>query len=195
MAEVQSEYRGSSFSQWFFIWLNIWQEGSRAHTDLKTPEEDSYCSLYAELHNLSFSITIHIESWFVCSIGITSVISVQLWSIIILEAGSNIYKHCLWLGCLLDLTLKSTYCAATLQEASTCLRLSVCALLCVTAPPAGAHSIFELLLIHQSNSVLSLKVIAGSGKHQCFYFIISLLCAKGSHSALTTQSPIGKHAK
>lgn len=85
-------------------------------------------------------------SWSWCQTVIRTVIIVQPWSIVIMEALSSspvMNCCCLWLDCLLDLTLKSTYCAAA-SEASICRPpVHVCALLCVTAPPAGAQSLSE----------------------------------------------------
>lgn len=107
------------------------------------------------------------------------VIIVQPWTIIIMEALSDstvINCYCLWLDCLLVLTLTSTYCAATL-EASTChLSVCLCALLCVTAPPAGAHPLFEPSRIFCCSSkwhagsveLLSLLVFSATYKRQPF---------------------------
>lgn len=138
------------------------------------------------------------------------VIIVQPWSIIIImEAFSYsivINCCCLWLNCLLDLTLKSFfYCAATLEAWICHPSVRVCALLCVTVPPAGAHSLFELPLICQWDSrAVRQKWQAGCVKHQplsvllmvnkCSSYSLSYV-QKGSHSALTTQSPIEKHAR
>lgn len=73
------------------------------------------------------------------------------------------YMNCchLWVDCLLDWTLKSPYCAATLEASIFHPSVRVCALSCATALPAGAHSLSELPLICQLDSVLFLKVTCG----------------------------------
>lgn len=97
------------------------------------------------------------------------------------------------------------YCAATLEAWICHPSVRVCALLCVTVPPAGAHSLFELPLICQWDSrAVRQKWQAGCVKHQplsvllmvnkCSSYSLSYV-QKGSHSALTTQSPIEKHAR
>lgn len=41
----------------------MWQEGSRAHTDLNTLEEDTYCRSSVQLQRQSSSVTIRIYQW------------------------------------------------------------------------------------------------------------------------------------
>lgn len=131
----------------------------------------------------------HVSTWWSwCQTVIRLVIFiiiVQPWSIIIMEAASYstvMNSCCLWLDCLLDLTLKSTYCAAT-WEVSTCPASCVCLCftLCDCAHPAGARSLFELPPFCQLDSSSS-KWLAGEAKQQS---LLVLMVNKHSWSSLS----------
>lgn len=118
-------------------------------------EGESFCSQITEENNCAATSW----SWSQSVIRtINLVIIVQPWSIIIMEACSYstvINCCCLWLDCLLDLTLKSTYCAATL-EASTC-RPSVsclCFTLCDCAPCWSSFTLWTALICQSDSSAV-----------------------------------------
>lgn len=163
-------------------------------------EGESFCSQITEENNCAATSW----SWSQSVIRtINLVIIVQPWSIIIMEACSYstvINCCCLWLDCLLDLTLKSTYCAATL-EASTC-RPSVsclCFTLCDCAPCWSSFTLWTASNLSVGLECCSSKWHAGWVKNCSLSVLMVNKCSSYSLSyvqkALTTQSPVEKHAK